>query len=204
MAPAWQVRRTAGWSSTAWLGDDHRPQPYAARVGVEHSTTADVPEPPYSSRARWSTRIGRSAVVLFVLAGAVGLLGPKSGEASAEGAGFQLRVAYPSITRAGQPAPLHLQVEKAGGFDGPVQLSLCDSFFDDLDFQSWYPTPSAETGSGAELVYEFDPPPGDVLEVSLDARSAPGQFGEVEDCRIAVLQQDIPVAEVSFGSWRMP
>lgn len=77
-------------------------------------------------------------------------------------------------------------------------------FFDTLDFQSWNPTPSGKTGSPGGLVYEFDPPPGDVLEVSLDARSSPGRFGGTDECSVSVLDRGSPVATVSFESSRMP
>ena len=143
-------------------------------------------------------------LALIVLAGAVGLLGPRSGVKRASAAEYDLRVKYPAISRAGEPAPLDVRVERAGGFDGPIQLQLCDDFFDDLDFQSWYPTPSAETGTDSDLFYEFDPPEGQVFEVSLDARAAPGQFGEVEDCTITVLEKDVEVVSVEFNSWRLP
>ena len=149
-------------------------------------------------------RAGLLLLALIVLAGAVGLLGPRTGETSASAAGYQLDVTYPAISRAGEPAPLHVRVESAAGFDGPIQLALCDDLFDDLDFQSWYPSPSAETGDTSELLYEFDPPDGNVFEVSLDARAAPGQFGEVEDCSVKVLDDDAEVVSVSFNSWRMP
>ena len=151
-----------------------------------------------------ATWAGLVLLALIVLAGAVGLLGPKTGEKSASDGTFDLRVEYPAITRAGEPAPLNIRVESAGGFSGPIQLSLCDDYFDDLDFQSWFPTPSAETGDTAELSYEFDPPDGQVFEVSLDARAAPGQFGEVEDCTVTVLEDDVEVVSVRFNSWRMP
>lgn len=149
-------------------------------------------------------RAGLLVLALIVLAGAVGLLGPRTGETDAAAAGYELDVEYPAISRAGEPAPLHVRVERAGGFDGPIQLALCDDLFDDLDFQSWYPTPSAETGDTSELLYEFDPPDGQVFEVSLDARAAPGQFGEIEDCTVTVLDQDVERVSVSFNTWRMP
>ena len=143
-------------------------------------------------------------LALIVLAGSVGLLGPRKGSTQASAAGYQLDVEYPAITRAGEPAPLDVRVESAQGFDGPIQLTFCDDIFDDLDFQSWYPTPSAETGDPAEVSYEFDPPDGRVFEVSLDARAAPGQFGEIQDCAVKLLDDDVELASVSFNSWRMP
>ena len=170
----------------------------------DFSTTSDIPTTPRGAFERWATWTGLLLLALIVLAGAVGLLGPKTGEKSASSRAFDLRVEYPAITRAGEPAPLNVRVESAGGFSGPIQLSFCEDLFDDLDFQSWYPTPSAETGDTSELMYEFDPPEGQVFEVSLDARAAPGQFGEVEDCTVTVFEDDVEMVSVSFNSWRMP
>lgn len=168
------------------------------------STIDDLPDHPRGTAGSWARRLAVGLLVLVVLAGAVGWLGPRTDEKRASGGGYELAVEYPQITRAGQPAPLHFSVTREGGFDGPVQLALCDEFFDNVDFQSWYPTPSAETGDPASLVYEFDPPREDVLEVSLDARTAPGQFGGAEECRIEVLDKDVPVTSVTFTTWRMP
>jgi hypothetical protein len=82
--------------------------------------------------------------------------------------------------------------------------SGCSILFDDLDFQNWYPNPSAETGDTGKLLYEFDPPDSDVFEVSLDARSAPGAFGEIEDGRVRLLEDDDELVAVSFHTWSMP
>lgn len=170
----------------------------------DSSTTSDLPTTPRGRVEQWGTRAGVLLLVAIVAAGAVGLLGPRKGEKTATSESYRLQVTYPAITRAGEPAPLEVRVESPDGFDGPIQLALCDDLFDDLDFQSWYPTPSKEAGGGSELVYEFDPPAGSVFELSLDARAAPGQFGEVEDCSVAVLEDDVEQVSVSFKSWRMP
>jgi hypothetical protein len=179
---------------------------YAAGVDRtdETSTTADLPSTPRGGFERWFTWTGLLALLALVLAGATGLLGPRSGDTSATGGGYRLTVTYPAITRAGEPAPLHIRVEKPGGFDGPIQLDLCDDFFDNLDFQNWFPNPSGETGDKTRLSYEFDPPDGDVFEASLDARSAPGQFGGIERCGVAVMDEQAELVSVSFRTWRMP
>lgn len=170
----------------------------------ESSTTADLPTTARGPLERWGTQAGLFLLTAVVVVAALGFLGPRSAEVSATDGDYELEVEYPSIIRAGQPAPLHVRVGSAGGFDGPIELALCDDFFDHLDFQSWYPTPSEETGTATELTYEFDPPDGDVFEVSLDARAAPGQFGGIEDCTIAVLRNGSELASVTFKSWRMP
>lgn len=168
------------------------------------STIDGLPDHPRGTAGCWLRRLAVGLLVLIVLAGAAGVLGPRTADTSASGGGYDLEVEYPRVTRAGQPAPLHFSITREGGFDEPVQVALCDEFFDNVDFQSWYPTPSAETGDPESLVYEFDPPREDTLEVSLDARTAPGQFGGAEKCRIEVLDKDVPVTSVTFTTWRMP
>lgn len=171
---------------------------------VPDSTTDGLADVPRSNASRWVHRIGVTVLSVLVLAGAVGLLGPRTGEVAASGGGFDLEVEHTTITRAGVPAPLHLTITRADGFDGPVQVALCDSWFDHQDFQSWYPTPSSEVGERDRLVYEFDPPTGDTLEVSLDAHTAPGDFGGRDTCAVEVLEDDVPVTAVEFTTWRLP
>ena len=170
----------------------------------DYSTIADVPRAPRGGLERWAARAGLLLLVLTVAAGAVGLLGPRKGSTDATGGGYRLAVEYPAITRAGEPAPLHVRVESPSGFGDKIQVTLCDDLFDDLDFQNWYPNPSAETGDTGKLLYEFDPPDGNVFEVSLDARSAPGSFGEIEDCKVGLVDGNINVVSVVFHTWRMP
>lgn len=168
------------------------------------STTEGLEEIPQRP-GRWVHRIGMALLVLLIAAALVGLLDPRTGTVADSGGGYELTVAYPAVDKAGLSAPLHISVHRPGGFDGStVQLALCDDLVDTLDFHSWYPTPSAETGAPSALVYEFDVPPGETLEVSLDARHTPEQLTEYVECEISVLEQDEPVASVSFTSWRLP
>lgn len=149
-------------------------------------------------------RAGMGFVTLVMLAGIFGLLGPDTDTVRDEGANYELEVLYTTITRAGQPIPLEIRVTRPGGFDGPISMSICDEYFDELDYQNWYPNPATEIGGGESLVYEFDPPEGDVLEIDLDARVSPGRFGGRMDCTLAVLDSGVPAATVSFDSWRLP
>jgi hypothetical protein len=168
------------------------------------STTADLPSESRGPVERWGMRAGLVLLALIVLAGAVGLLGPRKGETRAAAGGKVLQVEYPAITRAGEPAPLNIRLTSPGGFDGKIEIAMCDDLFDELDFQNWFPNPSGETGDATRLVYEFDPPDGDVFETSLDARSAPGKFGEIEDCAVSVKQKGDEPVTVSFRTWRLP
>ena len=174
-------------------------------TAYEDETTSDLRETPPRRRGRWSRRAGIGVLVLIVGLAALDLLGPRTGHTSTAGGGYELALEFPQITRAGAPAPLRMDVQAEGGFDSTVQLRMCADFFDDLDFQAWYPMPSAETATASWIVYEFDSPPtGNTLSISLDVRVAPGQFGEVDDCQVSVLVQDEPVASATFTTWRMP
>ncbi len=173
-------------------------------LGADDTATG-LRETPPGRRGRWFRRAGVALLVLVVVLSALDLLGPRRGDVAAAGGGHTLAVEYPQVTRAGQPAPLHVTVEATAGFGDTVQVRFCDEFFNDLDFQSWYPNPAAETTVPPWIIYEFDPPPsGTTLEISLDARVSPGQFGETDDCQVSVLVEDEPVVSASFTTWRMP
>lgn len=148
--------------------------------------------------------VGVAVLLLLVVAALAGWLGPREGTTTTAERDYSLTLIYPEITRAGQPAPLHLRVEHPGGFAAPVRIAVSDAFFDHLDFQSWYPSPSAEIGDGERVVYEFDPPPGEVFELSLDARTSPGQFGGVGRYEVGLRVEDRTIARTSFTVWTMP
>lgn len=180
-----------------------RPPSHEPLAGAD-DTTSDVVARPPSVRARWARRAGYAVLVLLLLAAATNLLGPRRGDVDASGGGYELAVQYPSVTRPGQPAPLRIDVTATDGFGDVVQVRVCQEFFDDHDFQNWFPNPSAETNTGGWVVYEFDPPPsGDTLRISLDARTAPGVVGELDDCGVEVLEDDQPVVAVTFTVWRL-
>lgn len=168
------------------------------------TTYDDLPDDPKSPAARWGTRLGIGVLVVVVVAAFAGAFGPKTSTRVVRDGPWTMTVTWPSLTRAGQPAPLDVLVQHPGGFDAPLSLAICDEFFDDADFQNWYPNPAAETAEPGRVVYEFDPPPGEVFEVRLDARTAPQQFGEVDDCTVALLLGDQPLLDTTVTVWRMP
>lgn len=168
-------------------------------------TTSDVSTAPLTRRGRWRRHTGIGVLAVIVAAAGLGLLGPRTGHTTVEAAGYTLALQYPQIARAGEPAPLHLSVDSDAGLGDVVQVRFCDAWFDHVDFQSWYPNPSAETSLPGSVVYEFDPPPtGTILEISLDARIAPGQLGGRDSCEVSVLVEDEPVVTAAFTTWRVP
>jgi hypothetical protein len=184
-------------------------------AGATHVTSASVTVPGVTTleeprdvaavrRGRGYRRAGMTVVLLIVLAGLVGLLGIRSTTDTSSGGGYVLAVHHAQVTRAGIAVPLHIRVEHPGGFSRPVRISLSAALMERFDFQNFYPNPSKETASGAYLYYEFDPPPGDVFEVSLDARTAPDQNGSAGHYEIRLLDGTRPLASVGFRMWVVP
>ena len=98
-----------------------------------------------------------------------------------------LVVQYPAVTRPALASPFRFRVEQPGGFEAgvPVVVAVSRPWIEMWDENGLYPSPSAETGDGDWVIWEFDPPAdGGVLEVFYDARIEParqqGQSGELE------------------------
>ena len=149
-------------------------------------------------RARNARRAGLTALLLVVVAGLAGLLGIRSATATARGDGSVLSVTHAQVTRAGIAVPLHVEVRRAAGFDGPLEIAVSASLLERFDFQNFYPNPSKETADGHWLRYEFDPPPGRVFRLSLDARTSPDQNGSADRYQVRLLDGPTVAAEVSF------
>lgn len=173
------------------------------------STTSTLPPVPAAGRvrrARNGRRAGLVLLALFVLAGAVGLLGTRTTTASATGGGYALTVTHPSVSRSGHAVKVEVEVRKQGGFDTsePVRLRMRSAYFDLFDENGFTPQPDAET-SDAEWTYDdFVPPRGDVFTVSVDTRIEParnrGERGEVS----LVDDRGRPFLTVRFRTRLMP
>jgi hypothetical protein len=184
---------------------------------ADDATTSDLRDAPPRTFGRVGRRVGLGVLVLIVAAAGFDLLGPRTSTTSTTGGGYDLDLEFPQLARDGEPAPLHMTITSDSGFGKTVQVRFCGNYFEHLDFQSWYPNPSAETSDlvsdtasdetpeGGWVVYEFDPPPsGNVLRIALDARVAPGQLAGRDACEVSVLEDDQPVVTATWTTWRMP
>lgn len=155
-------------------------------------------------RARLGRRLLLCVFATFLLLGATGVFGVRTARVSAAGGGYQLHVEYPRVTRAGHAVPLAVEVRKPGGFgEEPVVVAMRAGYFSLFDENGILPGPSAETADRENVIWEFDPPPGEVLRVRFDTRTGPNrQVGEKGTA--AVLLDDAPVVTVSFRTWVMP
>lgn len=155
-------------------------------------------------RGRIARRVGMGVMALVPALGFFGLYGPTERTVTESSQGYRLTMDYGSVVRSGQAVPMEIRLRRPGGFDSPVTLAFEQEVFDRFDFQNWYPNPSAEVGEGPDVVYEFDPPDGDTLGISLDARVAPTQWGGVDTYRLAVEVAGRSVLQTDYTVWVMP
>jgi hypothetical protein len=173
-----------------------------ARLGpvhVDEPTTAGV-----IRRRRWLHRVlfglVLAALAVAVLDGldVVDAIGPDEATVRAAGGGYELAVEHPTVTRPALATVFRFRVRKAGGFgEEPVQVAVDRRYLELWDANATIPAPSGETSMGRWVVWEFDPPPGDELLVTYEARVEPGvQAGR--DGAVAVLEDDEPVVTARF------
>jgi hypothetical protein len=176
----------------------------ARRPDVDVVPTA--PAEPDLLRARRARRFRRLFMTLLCGVLAVGLsgyLGVRSRTTTASGGGYELTVTYGQISRPGLATPWSFEVHHPGGFDGPITVATKNSYLDMFDENGFDPQPSKSTATPDEVIWEFEPPEGDTLAVSLDARIEPGaqwsRGGET-----SVLVEGEKVVTAKYKTWVMP
>jgi hypothetical protein len=176
----------------------------ARRPDVDVVPTA--PEEPnllHSRRARALRRLFMTLLFAVLAVGATGGLGVNSRTTTVQGGGYQLTVTYGQITRPGLATPWSLEIRHPGGFDGPITVSTNTKYLDLFDENGFDPQPSKSTATPDMVTWEFDPPDGDTLGVSLDARLEPGaQWGRTGETSVLVDGQ--PVVTAKYKTWVMP
>jgi hypothetical protein len=166
------------------------------------STLANV-RGPLRRRGRPLRVATLALLTLVLLAAAAGLLGVRSATATATGGGYDLRVHYPLIARAGLDVPWSATVHHAGGFSQPITIGISASYFDIFETQGLHPEPSKETATPTTVYLQFDPPPGDSFKVSYDAYIQPAsQLGRHATVSVSVGRTEM--AHVRYATWLVP
>ena len=155
-------------------------------------------------RARAGRRLFLALVFLILAAGAAGFLGVRSATARVEQNGYELEVDHAWVTRPGLATPWRVTVRHDGGFDGSVKLATTADYFDLFDENGLDPEPTSSVTSGDLLVWEFDPPEGDVLEVSFDARIEPAAQLRSQRAVTILLIDGRRVAQVEYRTRTLP
>ena len=156
-----------------------------------------------SRRHRTARRGGLILLVGFLLLGAANLLGVRSSSVTASGGGFELTVTYAAVSRPGLSTPWAVRVRRPGGFDGPVTIATTDQYFNLFDENGLDPDPDAATATPGLLIWEFEPPAGEELTVSFDARLEPAShLGR--SAETSILVDGAPVVSVRYTTVVMP
>ena len=158
----------------------------SSTIDIEHDLRRD-------RRGRVYRRIFLTVIAVAVLAGATGLLGVRTSTTRAratgvEGGDVELTVQHPRITRAGLPVLFTIEVTKAGGFDAPVTIAVTQRWLELFDEQGVRPAPESESFDGTSVLWEYEPPEGDTLRVSVDLIVETGRHSG-RNARVAVLDE---------------
>lgn len=140
------------------------------------------------------------------LVGATGLLGVRAGSEAVSANGYDVLVGYPRITRAGLSADFEIQVMRPGGFgDTPVTLAATTEYLELFDIQRVFPTPDRETADRYLVYWTFEPPPGDVLDVSFTTTTGEtvGRVG-IHDAEAQVLVGGSRLAQIPLHAVVVP
>lgn len=166
-------------------------------------TVGDVPTPRQLRRARLLRRAGIGFLSLIVLAGALGFFGIRTRTVTAVANGYSMRLDYPWTERAGEPIHWVLTLHHDGGFSGPVDIGITQTYLDLLDLNAINPEPSASRNVGDSVVWTFDRPDGDVMRVQIDAFvQLNAHLGA--DADVFVLEDGARVVKVHYRTWVAP
>ena len=153
--------------------------------------------------AVWCRRGFVSVLLLFVLAGLLGLLGVRTGTARSEIAGWSVAVEHAAVARSGLDVPWQVTVTHPGGFGDELTLAVTGDYFEIFESQGFDPEPADETRDGGTLYLTFQAPPGDTFVLAYDAYVQPSaQLGR--DGSVAVLVDGERVAATDFRTRLLP
>jgi len=162
------------------------------------TTIPDEPPMDRVRRARTLRRIGATLLVLFVLAGAVGVFGTRTTTTRAEGGGYQMTVTYPSNSRPGHAVRFKVLVHSEKGFTDPIRIRMASTYFELFDENAFDPDADAQTMDATYSYLEYKAPDGKDFLISSDTRVEPSrQRGEPGE--VSVLDaQGAPVVTARF------
>jgi hypothetical protein len=144
-----------------------------------------------------------AALVGVLVLAVANLLGMRTESVTATGGGYRLSVTYGSISRPGLATPWGIEVHHPGGFDGPITIATTRRYLMLFDHNVFYPDPASVTATRDQLIFEFDPPPGDVFRVTMDGRIEPTEH-VAQSAETSVLVDDAPVVTVSYTTRVVP
>lgn len=146
---------------------------------------------------------GRFLLVVIPLLALFGVLDTRTETQTKSNAEMEVEFTTATVTRAGNPVPLEIDIRSTEPLAEPITIELCGEYFDTLDFQNWYPNPSTETRGDEGLSYEFNPPLTTEFTVALDARAAANISINSSTCEVSVSTPSSSLS-TTFSTWRLP
>jgi hypothetical protein len=154
-------------------------------------------------RARAGRRLVTAALFALLVAAAANLLGMRTAAVTATAGGYRLSVTYGAVSRPGLATPWAVEVRRAGGFDAPITIGTTRRYLMLFDHNVFYPDPSKVTATRDRVFFEFDPPPGDTLRVTMDGRIEPTEHW-AQTAETSVLVDGTPVVTVRYTTRLVP
>jgi hypothetical protein len=165
-----------------------------------------APEPVELARLRrdraWR-RVGIAFLTAFMLAGLSSLLGAHTSVASASAGGYTMMVTYPAVTRPGLPIRWEIEVRHPGGFSEPVRLATTFDYLHLFDISNLEPDPASSTATADQVIYVFDPPPGETFRVSMDGNTEP-DLHELPEAATILVVNGRAVVRVDYATRVVP
>jgi hypothetical protein len=155
-----------------------------------------------SRRSLWWRRGVLSLLTLFVLLALTQQLGVRT--TTVEGSSGDLHVAlrYADRARGALAAPFAIDVEHPGGFEGPIEVRTDQGYLAIFDDNGFEPDAASMTTQDGDVIWMFDPPPGDDLTIVLDARIEPGVFGRQEGHTTVTAEGE--TVRLEYTTWVAP
>jgi hypothetical protein len=171
-------------------------------MAVPDSTVEDVLAGPPRGR-RWAGRVFLTLLLVVVLAGGTGLLGVRTGSASAERGGYRLTVQYPFIARAGLDTTWRVTVRRDTTLPAKITLAISGGYFNIFETQGFHPDPDTETRDASMLYLTFIAPRADTFVLDYDAYIQPSsQVGHA--ATLAVIVGGRQVVSTHFATHLAP
>ena len=174
-----------------------------ARADPLQTIRADALSEREARRFRNVRRIGIGFISLIVLFSATGLLGQKTGAATATANGYTLKVLYPAVVRPGVDVRLEIAVGNPQGFGKSLSIALDHHYFDIFDLNSLRPDADSSMSNGRTLVYTWNSLPGTTFRFSLDMMAEYGEHFGVDGVA-AVLADGTQAVAVHFHTRWVP
>lgn len=137
----------------------------------------------YLHRRRISSNVFLAVMTAVFVLGLVNVAGVRSSTTSATSStsagDYRLDVRHGTVARAGLATPLDITVIRSHGFDAPVMVGITREYLALFAQNGMVPEPSSATTMGDWLLWEFAPPVGDTLSITLDVRIEPARSSAI-------------------------